>query len=307
MRSLHIKTPTIQSESYRRVAGEIFLKLENLQPTGSFKIRGIGHLCQKAYAHGAKHFVSSSGGNAGLAAAYAARKLLAKATVVVPKTTGSWAQMMIKDQGAKVIVHGENWAFADELAQKIAIESKATYVPPFDHPDIFKGNSSLIEEAKEQIKKPSAILLSVGGGGLLAGVIMGLKMRGWDDVKVYAAETEKAASFRAAIEAGQPVHIGRVSSVALTLNAPEICAQAFIESQDHPVVSKVVSDSRAVRAMINFANRHRMMVEPACGATLSLLENDSQVQSERRILAIVCGGAGVNLKILERLQKFKDA
>lgn len=298
MRPLHICTPVIQSESFAKAKGQVFLKLENLQPTGSFKIRGLGHLCQLEQKKGAKHFVSSSGGNAGLATAYAARKLSVKATVIVPETTSLWAREKIREQGAEVKVHGQSWAHADELAQRLATKNGYLYVPPFDHPAIFSGNRTIITELKDQMDKPSAIVLSVGGGGLLCGAIIGLKDVGWHDVRVYAAETKGAASFRAAVKTGQPVDIGKIDTVAVTLGAPEICADAFINSLSHPTVSKVVTDQQALQATVNFANNHRLLVEPSCGASLSLLEHDIDLQSEERVLVIVCGGAGVNIDLI---------
>lgn len=303
MPTLHINTPVIQSEIYKKASGEVFLKLDNLQPTGSFKIRGIGLLCQKAYQRGARHFISSSGGNAGLAAAYVARKLACKAWVIVPKTTSLWARKKITEQGAKVIVHGKSWAQADELAQNLARKENYVYVPPFDHPDIFLGNSSIVKELKDQMPKPSAIVLSVGGGGLFCGSVQGLREIGWHDVRVYACETKGAASFRAAIKEKQPVDIGKIDTIATTLGATEVCAQAYLDSQSHPTISKVVTDKQALKAVINFANNHRMLVEPSCGASLSLLEHDKELLSESRILIIVCGGTGINLDLLAKWKR----
>lgn len=303
MAHLHINTPVIQSESFKKVRGQVYLKLDNLQPTGSFKIRGIGLLCQNAVKQGARHFVSSSGGNAGLAAAYAARKLNAQAKVIVPETTSEWARKKIKEQGATLVVHGKTWAHADDLARELAEKDGFVYVPPFDHPHIFEGNSTVAVELKQQMKKPSAIVLAVGGGGLLCGVISGLREIGWDDVKIYASETKGAASFHAAIHAGQPVDIGKIDTVAVTLGATEIAPEAFIAATSSNTVSRVVTDHDAVTAMVNFANNHRMLVEASCGAALALLEHDHAVQEEERILVIICGGAGVNLDLIA---KWKD-
>lgn len=302
MQHLHINTPVIQSELFKEVSGKVFLKLDNLQPTGSFKIRGIGLLCLRAYHRGARNFISSSGGNAGLAAAYAGRKLNAHVKVIVPETTSEWAQKKIKQQGADLVVHGKTWAHADDLARELVLKNGYVYVPPFDHPDIFDGNSSLVHELKTQIEKPTAIVLAIGGGGLMCGVISGLKAIGWHDVKVYASETKGAASFHAAMNAGQPVDIGKIDTVAVTLGATEVAAQAFLQATSHETFSKVVTDHHAVTAAINFANNHRMLVEPSCGAALSLLEHDANVQKEERILVIICGGTGVNLELMHKWQ-----
>ena len=116
MKSLHIRTPLIESLSLSKKWGRrVLLKLENLQPTGSFKIRGIGLLCQTGKSDGVEHFVSSSGGNAGYAAAYAAKQLGATITVFVPTTTPPDLRQRIELQGAEVKVAGDVW---DETHQE---------------------------------------------------------------------------------------------------------------------------------------------------------------------------------------------
>jgi len=306
MKPLYIETPVIVSESFLAMPSPVLLKLENLQPCGSFKLRGIQALCNLGLRQGfkKKHFISSSGGNAGLATAYCGKKMGIKTTVVVPKSTPLWAINKIKEQGAHIIVHGSAWVQADALAQELCQKNKSSlYIPPFDNPQILLGHSSMVLELKKQIKKPSAIILAVGGGGLLGGVIQGLKAVGWHDVKIYASETKGAACFRAALNKNQPVDIAFTNTIAVTLAAPQISAQAFILSQSHPVISKVVSDAQALHACIHFANEHRMLVEPSCGAALSLLHHDSQVQKEKNPLLIVCGGAGVSLELINRWQQ----
>jgi len=105
--TLHIHTPLIESRPLSLAAGRnIWLKLDALQPCGSFKLRGVGHACEVHHARGARHFVSSSGGNAGLAVAYAGRKLGVPVTVVVPETTTERAKQLLHLEDAKVVVHG---------------------------------------------------------------------------------------------------------------------------------------------------------------------------------------------------------
>jgi L-serine/L-threonine ammonia-lyase len=130
---MHIRTPLIPSPALTALAKRpVYLKLENTQPTASFKLRGIGRLCERAAAAGAELFVSSSGGNAGWAAAYAARRLRKRAIVVVPEPTEPRIRALIAGEGAEVIVHGAAWIEADLRARSIVAERGATYVSPFD-------------------------------------------------------------------------------------------------------------------------------------------------------------------------------
>lgn len=278
-----------------RLAGRpVFLKLENLQPTGSFKLRGIGRFCAAAAAAGAKLFVSSSGGNAGLAAAYSARRLGVKAIVVVPRTTDARMQALISGEGAEVIVHGNGWAEADERARELVATKQAAYVHPFDHPEIWAGHATLVAELADEIDPPGCVVVSVGGGGLLAGVLEGLRARGWTDTSVVAAETEGAASLAAAVAAGRVVTLDRLDTVARTLGAPRIAQGTFDRLRAWDVRSWVVSDGSAVSACRRFLDDHRMLVEPACGAALSAVyDRAPALAAASSVVVVVCGGAGI--------------
>jgi len=293
--ALHINTPLIESRPLSAMAGHsIWLKMDALQPCGSFKLRGVGHACETHHARGAKHFVSSSGGNAGLAVAYAGRRLGVPVTVVVPETTTERAKELLALEGAKVIVHGSSWQEANELALTLTGSGDA-FIHPFDDPLLWTGHASLIDEVSDAGLKPDVVVLSVGGGGLLCGVIEGLHRNGWHDVPVIAVETEGAASFRAAIEAGHTVEIERISSIATSLGAKRVCEQAFKYQGAHRIESVVVTDQDALDACERFLLDHRVLVEPACGAALSLAYNPSPLGQYDNVLMVVCGGATATL------------
>ena len=120
---LHLQTPILENPALnQRLGKKVYLKMECYQPVGSFKIRGIGALCQEAVEAGITHLVSSSGGNAGYAAAYAGRKLGAKVTVVVPETTSATAQARMLAEGATVMVYGRAWDEANKRAMELVQE-----------------------------------------------------------------------------------------------------------------------------------------------------------------------------------------
>jgi L-serine/L-threonine ammonia-lyase len=297
---IHIETPLIESLPLSRVgARRVWLKLEALQPCGSFKARGVGHLCQTHKARGCTRFVSSSGGNAGLAVAYSGRKLGVPVTVVVPETTGARARRLIAAEGAQVIVHGQSWQEAHAHALSL-LAADARYVHPFDDALIWEGHASLVDELSV---KPDAIVLSVGGGGLLAGVAHGLARRGWNDVALIAAETLGSDSFAQSLAADSVIELPRISSIATSLGAKRVCTRAFEVSREFRTHAQVVSDLAALRACLQFADDHRLVVEPACGASLALLYGDSPVLAAfREIVLIVCGGAGVSHSELATLE-----
>ena len=291
MKPLHIETPCFESRALSSDSQQVFLKLDALQPPGSFKIRGIGYACQEYARRGMTRFVSSSGGNAGIAVAHAGRHLSIPVVVVVPETTTARAKALIEQEGAEVVVHGSSWQEANELALSSAQESDA-FLHPFDDPLIWQGHASLIDEVTAQGVRPDAVVLAVGGGGLLCGVVEGLRRNGMEDVPVVAVETTGADSLAQSIAAGCVVELPAIESVATSLGARQVCEQAFDWTSSHPLYSVVVSDRSAVSACMKFLDDHRLLVEPACGAALAPIYGSArELEPFETVLVVVCGGA----------------
>lgn len=290
--TLHIETPTLESLPLSRAAGRrIWLKLDALQPPGSFKIRGIGLACEEYARQGKRRFVSSSGGNAGIAVAYAGEQLSIPVTVVVPETTTEHAKALIRQYNAEVVVHGDAWHEANALAQAMLGPADA-FLHPFDDPLLWDGHASLIDEAVRAGVEPDAVVLAVGGGGLFSGVVEGLCRNNLDDVTVIATETIGADSFAQSLEQGRRVELDAITSVATSLGARQVSARAFEFAMQHPVRSIVVSDHDALNACRRFLDDHRILVEPACGAALATIYGQAQVLEEfDQVLVVVCGGS----------------
>lgn len=290
--TLHIDTPLIESRSLSELTGRsVWLKLDALQLPGSFKIRGIGHACETYLAQGARRFISSSGGNAGLAVAYAGRLLRVPVTVVVPETATERAKELLFLENAEVIVHGVSWQEANDFARSL-IGAADAFLHPFDDPLLWQGHATLVNEVFRSGLKPDAVVLSVGGGGLLSGVVEGLHRNGWSDIPVFAVETAGAASFHEASKAGHPVELEQITSIATSLGAKRVCEKAIQWSRNHPIHSVVVSDQSALSACEHFLTDHRILVEPACGASLAVAyENALELERFGTVLVVVCGGA----------------
>jgi L-serine/L-threonine ammonia-lyase len=299
--TLHIETPLIESGAMSSAPGQsVWLKMDALQPPGSFKIRGIGFACEEYARRGARRFISSSGGNAGIAAAYAGRRLSIPVMVVVPETTTARAMELIRRENAEVIVHGASFQDANALALSMLTASDA-FIHPFDDPLLWEGHASMIDEVARAGVKPDAVVLSVGGGGLLCGVVAGLRRNGWPNVPVIAVETEGADSLAQSIAAGERIELPRISSIATSLGARKVSEQAFKWTGEHPVRSIVVPDSAAVAACIRFMDDHRMVVEPACGASLAVAYDAAAALGEwRNVLVIVCGGVTATVGQLQK-------
>lgn len=288
---LHIETPLVETRPISLCCQRsVRLKLEALQPSGSFKIRGIGEACQEYLRCGAKRFVSSSGGNAGVAVAYAGRCLKVPVTVVVPETTTQRAREVIHQEGAELIICGATWQEANEMAQSMLIDTDA-FIHPFDDPLLWQGHASMIDEIARTGCQPDAIVLSVGGGGLLAGVVDGLRRNSWQHVSVIAVETDGTDSYNQSILAGHRVHLKKITSIATSLGAKQVCEHAYQLFREHPIRSVVVPDEAAISSCWRFLDDHHLLVEPACGAALSLVYNNHPVLAGyKTVIVIVCGG-----------------
>ena len=244
--------------------------------------------------HARPHFVASSGGNAGFSLAYAATRQDCPVTVVVPQSTPQRMQDIISGVGAKVIVHGKVWSEADQLARELSQAAQSLYVSPFDHPWLWEGHASIVDELVEQFREmgngfPSKIVLSVGGGGLFSGVMQGLeKHHLLDQVIVVGAETTGAASFALAHARERLERLERIETIAGSLGAPQIADQAFEWIQKGRIESHVISDQTAVAACRAFLEEFNVLIEPACGAALSYVYHPDFSISD--VLVIACGG-----------------
>eukprot|EP00038_Savillea_parva_P020926 m.32870 g.32870 ORF g.32870 m.32870 type:complete len:331 (+) comp4939_c0_seq1:48-1040(+) len=295
-----------------RLGCNVWMKLDCEQPSGSFKLRGLSNAVTRAAAQGATSIVSSSGGNAGLAAAYAAKKLNLPCTIFVPDVTPAKVIAMLQGHGANTIVAGTVWDEANERAIVEAEKTGGALVHPFDHPDVWDGNATLISELAVDLPvKPDAIVTVCGGGGLLMGILQGLERMGagWESIPVLVVETEGADSLYQSLAARELVTLPSITSVAKSLGARRVSETMFnkcLELGDDKVVSWRTTDQAAVRACATFYKEHNILVEPACGAGLSAVYEGAALLGNRAetdtIVVEVCGGALMDEDALNRMR-----
>ncbi|WVQ67148.1 uncharacterized protein L199_005343 [Kwoniella botswanensis] len=322
-----IETPLLESAALSKINGcRVFLKLENLQPSKSFKSRGIGNFIVQSIQStpnpsSQPHFYISSGGNAGLACVTACSTLGYKATVVVPLSTKQFMIEKLKIAGADVLQYGETWFHADQHLRNdiLSKDPGGVYVPPFDHPNVWDGAATLVPEWETQLShidgleqvEADGVVCCVGGGGLFAGIMQGILNQKKRKTKVIAVETKGAESLNASLEKGENSSLGGITSIATSLGAIKVCQQAFDYAHENRglVKSVVVSDQQAVQALLRFASEENMIVEPACGATLSIayegkLKNHIEgLKKDSRVVLVVCGGSAVTLDLLDEWRK----
>jgi L-serine/L-threonine ammonia-lyase len=268
----------------------------------------MAHLCNILKHQGTQRLISSSGGNAGLAVATVSKQLDMQCEVVVPTITKQLVLDKLESLGAHVTVVGENWNEADKVARKrVQDDPTAAYISPYDNPLLWTGHSSLIDEVLEELDHIGALVVSVGGGGLLCGALEGLRRRHQDRTMMIAAETQGACSFGLAWKEGQLVRLEAITSVATSLGALEVTPVSLERAKEHverggQFTEAICTDEEAIQACLRFASDHRLLVEPACGAALAVVYSDrfhtllSSVEGP--IVIEVCGGSGVNLDLL---------
>ncbi|KAL5393003.1 hypothetical protein PMIN06_006374 [Paraphaeosphaeria minitans] len=313
-----VETPLRESYALSQAAGcRIFLKLETLQPSGSFKSRGIGHYLVKRVeelpAHiNNPHIFCSSGGNAGLAAVHASRTLGVPCTVVVPSTVKQLMVTKIKAAGAyEVLQHGDAWADADKYMREELMPQAgeaAIYAPPFDHPDIWAGNSSIMYEIANQMpdSPADAIVCSVGGGGLLNGIAMALDdLCLFDSTTVVGVETAGAESLAAAVRAGELVTLPRITSQATSLGCARVTQLTLDTAQRQSFKGVVLPDAEAAMGCWRLADDERIMVELACGVNVALCYDGRlekalgrKVRPDEKVVIVLCGGSNVTVNML---------
>jgi len=294
---LHIRTPLILHPGLSTATRRIWLKLENLQPSGSFKMRGLGLLCSQAAQQGKRRVVCPSGGNAGLATAVAAASLGLQACIVVPQTTPQTTRERIARPGAEVLVHGQVWDQANERALQLSNDADSEYVPAFDHPVLWQGHSSMVDEILEDCPQVDTIVASVGGGGLLAGILTGLLRHQRQDCRIIACETTGSASFAAGLAAGHPVKLAKIDTVASSLGAAQVAAWPLQQILGFPYQSLVLSDAEAILGVVRYADDLRQLVEPACGVSLAVAYLDHPaIAAARDVVIVVCGGVSISAR-----------
>ena len=181
------------------------------------------------------------------------------------------------------------------LAQSIMTDETA-FIHPFDDELLWLGHSSMIDEIHTTEFKPDLIILSVGGGGLLAGVIQGLMKNNWEDIPIMTVETAGAASLNQSLKKGKTVELKKISSLATSLGAKKVSEGAFQLAKGHKITSTLVSDLDTLTACERFLSDHKILVEPACGAALSPVYNKMQdLLDFNKILVIVCGGSTTSI------------
>lgn len=274
----------------------VFLKLEQLQYTGTFKARGAFVRQLRAIESGALDpqvgVVAASGGNAGLAHAFVARELGHPAEIYVPGISSPAKVTRLGSLGAQVHQVGQVYDDAFDASQRRVAETGAVFCHAYDQPDVVAGAGTLGLEFQEQVAATGAgldtVVVSVGGGGLLAGLIAGLD----PSIKIVAVETQGCNTLNAALEAGEPTDVVVSGVAADSLGARRIgeLAWAGVSANRERIVSVLVSDDAVLNAQRELWDQARLVSEPAAATALAALSSGAYVPAPgERVGVVICG------------------
>lgn len=269
---------------------EVWLKLEHLQVSGSFKARGMYNrlLANPIPASGV---IVASGGNAGIATAAAARALGVRCEVFVPTVSSPAKQARLRELGADVVVTGAVYAEALEACLLRQRETGALLTHAYDQPEVVAGAGTLARELQAQGgEPPSSVLVSVGGGGLVAGIAAWFE----DRSRVIALEPERAPTLYRAREAAAPIDVALSGIAADSLGAKRIGAIAWEIAQRHVPEALLVTDEAIRAAQLTLWKDFKLAVEPAAALGLAALQSRVYVPRADEVVALVLCGANLD-------------
>jgi len=289
-----IETPVLHSNYLTELIGfDVYLKCENLQRTGAYKLRGaFNRMSKLTPAERRKGVVAASAGNHAQGVALAAKKLGIKATIFMPVGASLPKFQATKNYGADVILEGAVFGETLKAAQAYCAKKGAIFIPPYDNLDIVTGQGTVGLEILDQVPDVETILVSIGGGGLAAGVAVAAKLKAAEQgrkIKVIGVQAENAASYVPSLKAGKEVEIKTERTIAdgIAVAKPGHIPFELISKYLDKVVT--VSDDEIAKAIVVLLERAKQVVEPAGAATVAALMSGA-IKPKGKTVAVISGG-----------------
>ncbi len=299
-------TPLLHSNFVSVATGtEVWLKAENLQRTGAYKVRGAFNRMSKLSKDERKRgVVAASAGNHAQGVALAAGYLGIKATIFMPIGASLPKVQATKGYGAEVVLTGATFAEALKASQEYAAKKGAVFIPPFDHIDVVIGQGTVGLEVIEQLPDVDNIIVAIGGGGLAAGVAVAAKLKAAANgrkVKVYGVQAEHAAAYPSSIKAGKPLEVHTTPTIAdgIAVAKPGKIPFELIKTHIDKVVT--VSENEIAKAILVLIERAKQIVEPAGAVGVAALLA-GKLKLKGKTVVILSGG-NMDPLLLQRVVK----
>lgn len=285
-----VRTPMEESRWLSAVAGgEVRIKAENLQRTGSFKARGAYvRLSRLSEAERARGVVAASAGNHAQGVALAAQLVGTRATVFMPEGAPIPKERATRGYGAEVVFTGTYLEDALVAAREFSERTGAVFIHPFDHEDVIAGQGTVGLEILEQLPQAASVMVPTGGGGLLAGVALAVKSVR-PDVRVVGVQAKDAAAYPGSLEAGRPTPLEQMRTMADGIAVGRPGDLTFAAVRDHVDDVVTVSEDSLARAVLALAERAKLVSEPAGAAAVAALLDDP-ARFPTPCVAVVSGG-----------------
>ncbi|MGM0498642.1 MAG: threonine ammonia-lyase [Bacillota bacterium] len=301
LKGVAVKTDLDKSRTFSKMSGnEVYLKLENLQRTGSFKIRGaynkISNLTEDEKKNGV---VAASAGNHAQGVALAATQMGIKSTIVMPEGAPIGKINATQGYGADVILSGESYDEAHAEEERFAKENGATIIPAFNDPDVIAGQGTIGLEILEDLPDVDVVITPIGGGGLLSGVAVALKESN-PDIEVIGVEAANAACMAESMKEGCLANLDKVDTIAdgIAVKRPgDITYKIISEYVDHVVT---VEEEEIAHAISLLMERAKLIVEGAGATTLAAVLND-KINIHGKKIAIVLSGGNIDLDMISTI------
>ncbi|HKY38846.1 MAG TPA: threonine ammonia-lyase [Polyangiaceae bacterium] len=300
------RTPLSESAALSRLSGSsVHLKLENLQFTGSFKERGAANrLLVLSEAERARGVITASAGNHAQAVALHASRLGVTATIVMPEATPLVKVQATEQHGARVILHGSGYDEAAERAAEIAKESAAVYVHPFDDEVVMAGQGTIGLELVEQLPELDAVVVPVGGGGLIAGIATVLRERK-PDVRIVGVESRTFPGMRRALESEIPTSLpptalpgGKTIADGIAVRRVGQLTRQVVRARVDEIV--LVDEEEIAEAILLLLERERTVAEGAGAVGLAALLHRDLGLAGRRVVVVISGG-NIDVNLVSRV------
>jgi len=296
------RTPCARSEMLSRMTGQsVFLKLENLQMTGSFKERGaLNKIATLTPAQAKKGVVAASAGNHAQGVAYHATERGIRAVIVMPLTTPLVKVTATRGFGAEVVLHGANYDEACTEALRLCTAEGMTFIHPFDDPLVMAGQGTIGLELLEQVDGLEAVVVPIGGGGLIGGIACAVKESN-PTIRMIGVQTSRLPSMRDAMVAHHPVTLEAANTIADGIAVRRAGDVTF------PVVEKyvdeivTVDEDEIASAILTLLEREKTLAEGAGATALAaLLQQRTSLPKDTRTAVLVCGG-NIDVTLLSRI------
>lgn len=289
VKKVTLPTELVYSEYLsRQTGGRIYLKPENMQYTGAYKVRGayykISTMSEEERERG---LITASAGNHAQGVAFAAQKFGCRATIVMPTVTPLIKVNRTKSYGAEVVLHGDVYDDACAYALKLAEEEGLTFVHPFDDLEVATGQGTIAMEIIQELPTVDYILVPVGGGGLITGVSTLAKMLN-PKIKVIGVEPAAAASLKAALEAGESVTLPSANTIADGTAVKRVGEKVFPYIQENVDDIITVEDDELIGAFLDMVENHKMIVENSGLLTVAALKKMDL--KNKKAVSVLSGG-----------------